>query len=77
MDIYRKKFSVKTSAHLPDTHMNVPGRVLEHFFLVHFTDIFDIHSGIYITIELQIPCAFERWNLFDTCDVRTLIYASV
>lgn len=41
------------------------------------TDIFDIHSGIYITIELQIPCAFEQWNLFDTCDVRTLIYASV
>lgn len=41
------------------------------------TDIFDKHSGIYITIELQIPCAFEQWNLFDTCDVRTLIYASV
>lgn len=41
------------------------------------TDIFDIHSGIYITIELQIPCAFGQWNLFDTCDVRTLIYASV
>lgn len=53
MDIYRKKFSVKTNAHLPDTHMNAPGEVLElSSWWILNTDICDTRSGIYITIKL-------------------------